>query len=153
MGDFVEIMEDLSNFVERLDSLLFDNHLTVPEVAKHVDVSESTLYSYLRKDRQPDTIVLVRIADYFEVTTDFLLGREPESRATRFRPCPPFSEQIRKLLVRLTISKRKFCEKLPVTRSVLYYWMSGKSIPSLDYLIRLADYFKCSTDYILGREY
>lgn len=142
----------LSNFTENLDSLLFDNHLTVPELAERIEVCDSTIYSYLRKDRQPDTIVLVRIADYFQITTDFLLGREPESRATRFQTCPPFSGQIKKLLERLTVSKRKFCENLPVTRSVLYYWVSGKSIPALDYLFRLADYFKCSIDYILGRE-
>ncbi len=145
-------MEFLSNFVERLDELIFDHGLNGKQFANEIGVVKTTVYNYLNKKRQPDITVLVRIADYFQVTTDFLLGREPESRATRFKTCPPFSEQIKMLLKQIKTSKRKFCENLPVTRSVFYYWLSGKSVPSLDYLIRLADYFKCSTDYILGRE-
>lgn len=38
-------------------------------------LSESTIGMYERNERQPDYDTLNRIANYFKVTTDFLLGR------------------------------------------------------------------------------
>ena len=144
-------MEHLSNFVENLKDLLFDNHLTIPMLAKELNVSEVAAYSYFR-GQQPDIAVLIKIADLFQCTTDFLLGREPESKAKIFRPVPPFPQQLAFLLNYFHVKKYRLCKEVPITHSVIYNWQRGKFAPSLDYIIKLADYFGCSVDFVIGRE-
>ncbi|MCC3938444.1 helix-turn-helix domain-containing protein [Bacillus thuringiensis] len=46
------------------------------ELAQLLQLSESTIGMYERNERQPDYNTLIRIADYFNVSTDFLLGRD-----------------------------------------------------------------------------
>ncbi|HEF1899108.1 helix-turn-helix domain-containing protein [Bacillus cereus group sp. MYBK108-2] len=50
--------------------------ITQKELAKSLQLSESTIGMYERNERQPDYNTLIRIADYFKVSTDFLLGRD-----------------------------------------------------------------------------
>lgn len=78
------------NLPENLIELLEDEGGGIAAFAESIGVSEWTVYSYLRGNA-PETAILVRIADYFGCTTDFLLGLEPEGRQiakNRSRPSP-----------------------------------------------------------------
>ncbi|MGE6368342.1 helix-turn-helix domain-containing protein [Planococcus kocurii] len=46
------------------------------DFAKKIGVSNVVLSRYESDERKPDYDTLQKIADYFEVTTDYLLGRE-----------------------------------------------------------------------------
>ncbi|MGD6932568.1 helix-turn-helix domain-containing protein, partial [Bacillus thuringiensis] len=46
--------------------------ITQKELAQSLQLSESTIGMYERNERQPDYNTLIRIADYFNVSTDFL---------------------------------------------------------------------------------
>lgn len=48
------------------------------------------------------------------------------------------------------MSNDKLAEKLGVARKTLYNWMDNGNIPA-SALIRMADLFSCSVDYLLGR--
>ncbi|KAA0777963.1 MULTISPECIES: helix-turn-helix domain-containing protein [Bacillus cereus group] len=50
--------------------------ITQKELAQSLQLSESTIGMYERNERQPDYNTLIRIANYFNVSTDFLLGRD-----------------------------------------------------------------------------
>lgn len=52
--------------------------LTMKELGERVGVSESAISQYETGKRQPDYETLLRIAEYFGVTTDYLLGNESE---------------------------------------------------------------------------
>ncbi len=152
MRGFVVIMEVLSNFAERLDELMFDAGINGQSLAIEIGISKQQIYYIMNHQRQPSTDVLIRIANYFSCTTDFLLGREPESSAKSFRPVPPFSQQLAFLLQYFHINKYRLCKDIPITHSVIYNWQRGMYAPSLDYILKLADYFGCSVDFVLGRE-
>lgn len=62
--------------MERLKELRKSKKLTLKELGKMVGASESTISLYESGKRQPDYSTLQRFADVFEVTTDYLLGRE-----------------------------------------------------------------------------
>ena len=49
------------------------------QLAKVLDIATSTLGMYETGKREPSLKVMQRIADYFNVTTDYLLGR-PEKK-------------------------------------------------------------------------
>jgi len=50
--------------------------LTQQELAKHLGISPVTISGYENGHREPTIEMLERIADYFDVTVDYLLGRE-----------------------------------------------------------------------------
>ena len=50
-------------------------NLTIVELAKSLGTTYSTLGMYEQNRRRPDNEMLIKIADYFSVTTDQLLGR------------------------------------------------------------------------------
>jgi transcriptional regulator with XRE-family HTH domain len=64
---------------KRLLYLRNKRELTQEELAKIFCMSRSTYAQYEVDRRKPDYDTLQRIADYFKVSTDFLLGRTEES--------------------------------------------------------------------------
>lgn len=62
-------------FPERLTQLRTNRRLPQRELARSLHVSTSAISNYEQRLRYPDIDMLIRIADYFDVTTDYLLGR------------------------------------------------------------------------------
>ncbi|MHB1418484.1 MAG: helix-turn-helix domain-containing protein [Bacillota bacterium] len=60
---------------QRLKQLRNKHNLTLSKLASYLDTTSITLSRYENNQRQPDNETLKKIADYFEVTTDFLLER------------------------------------------------------------------------------
>jgi len=50
------------------------------------------------------------------------------------------------------ISQKELAKYLNISAGNLCEWEKGRIEPSLFFLIKIADYFKCSVDYLLGRE-
>lgn len=46
------------------------------ELAKHLGVVRSTICQYEKEKNEPDLKMLVKIADYFDISVDELLGRK-----------------------------------------------------------------------------
>ncbi len=65
---------------EILKELLGLHEMTQKQLAAALDLSPSALGNYIQGSREPDYRTLVRIADYFHVSTDFLLDRSQEAR-------------------------------------------------------------------------
>lgn len=63
------------SFGERLRQLRENNGKTREELAQFLGVSYSAVSKYEADNRIPSNAILTRIAEYFGVTTDFLLGK------------------------------------------------------------------------------
>ncbi len=59
----------------KLKELRKKNSISQIEIAKYLNIPRSTYSNYENGYAQPDNQMLVKIADYFNVTTDYLLGR------------------------------------------------------------------------------
>ncbi len=64
------------NFSKILKTLRKEKHLTQGQLASYLNTSRSTIAGYETKSRQPDFETLQRLADYFEVSIDFLITGE-----------------------------------------------------------------------------
>jgi len=64
----------MKNFSKRLTDLRQSKGLTQNELAELVNVSRSALSLYELGKREPDYETLVRLADFFDVSVDYLLG-------------------------------------------------------------------------------
>lgn len=59
---------------EKIRYLRIRNNLTSKELSKVLNISESSISLIENGKRKPSLDMIVKIADYFKVTTDFLLG-------------------------------------------------------------------------------
>lgn len=63
---------------ERLKKLRNERKITQEELGKIVNVTKVSISGYENGNRNPDTETLQKLADFFNVSTDFLLGRTDE---------------------------------------------------------------------------
>lgn len=61
-----------------------------------------------------------------------------------------FSERIKELRNSLGINQVEFGQKLNVSKQCISNWENGNIQPSIDMLIRIAETFSVSSDYLLG---
>jgi HTH-type transcriptional regulator, competence development regulator len=66
---------------ETIAKLRKEKGLSQYELADRLGFSRGKLSNYEQGSRQPDYDTLKKIADYFEVSIDFLLGREEKTKA------------------------------------------------------------------------
>ena len=68
----------------------------------------------------------------------------------------PFRERLNHLMFSAHkvqgLTYTKIAQDLGISQSAMAYYKSGKTLPCAEHLIKLADYFGVSTDYLLGRE-
>lgn len=65
---------------ERLRILRKEHKLTQTDVAKEVDISLKSYCRYESGEREPDASTLARMADFYDITADYLLGRSDERK-------------------------------------------------------------------------
>ena len=62
-----------------------------------------------------------------------------------------FAEQLLELRVENNLSRAQLAEKLSVSVRLISYWENGQRECDFDMLIKIADLFSVSVDYLLGR--
>lgn len=60
---------------ERIKNLREDNDLTQQNLADYLKISRSAYKNYENGERGIPTEILIRIADFYNVTIDYLVGR------------------------------------------------------------------------------
>lgn len=68
----------MSKLSERLLALRQERDLSQKNLVKEMGFALNTYVRYERGERVPDADVLVRIADFYGVTLDYLVGRSEE---------------------------------------------------------------------------
>ena len=63
-----------------------------------------------------------------------------------------FGERLQNLRKARNLSQKEVASALSISASVLSNYESSERTPSLENLIALADFYRCSTDYLLGLE-
>lgn len=63
------------SFSERLVSLRKSKQITQKQLAEELGISEIAVQNYESQRRKPAFDVLIALADYFEVSLDYLVGR------------------------------------------------------------------------------
>ena len=64
----------IPTFASRLRQLRLDKNLRQEQVAKLIGVNKSAISKYENNTRQPSFEIFVRLANFYRVTTDYLLG-------------------------------------------------------------------------------
>ena len=72
----------MTTFVDRLKSIRSSSKHTQKQVAEAIDTSEQNYQRYERGSQQPTLPVIVALADFYDVSLDYLVGRsdDPQRR-------------------------------------------------------------------------
>ena len=144
-------MDYLKAVSENLKYLMGEKELNCTELSRAVNIDRSAIARYLRGERLPSTPSLIALADFFGCSADFILGRDEIPAEFAAKPCPPFSEQLKILLKKHNVSKYRLQKDTGINERTISEWAAGRFIPDVGNVIVLADYFKTSTDVVLGR--
>lgn len=90
----------------RIRELRKAKKVTMKELGNMIGVAESTMSLYETGKRKPDPETLSRLADYFNVSVDYLLGRDEEQP----QPAPKYSTDQRKEIVLKKLEKKSLAQ-------------------------------------------
>lgn len=72
-------MNEALTFGEQLKALRIQHDVSPEQLAETIGVAKSLIWTFELDKKLPTYPQLIAIADFFQVTTDFLLNREPVS--------------------------------------------------------------------------
>lgn len=160
-------------FAENLKKLRKGKNLTQIQLADYFGYSHVAVVKWENGTREPDFATLIKLADYFEVTTDYLLGREKEKQPTHFAQAVPNIEEIPQIepnsvvdvkknskiniinaiigvlkLKKLSIKELSIQSGIP--QSTINSWLQGSMLPTAYELQILSLVLDVSADYLLA---
>lgn len=146
-------MNILSNFSETLSELMLIRNLKIKELAQQIGIDGTSITKYFREGVIPKLPHAIAIADYFGCALDYLFGLTNEFVKKNYLPCPSFSQAFDDILRFHNRTKYRLAKDLKISNQSTIAWHKGKSIPTMENLIKIADYFGCTLDELVGRKY
>ena len=141
----------MENFSEILNDLIIESGLSLRKLATQSNVSAIQYSKYLR-GVCPSIDVVVRIANYFDCSVDYLFGLSDKKSIKHFDSynLTVFVDRYKECLEQNNISHWKFAQKYGLSESALRHWQYGDS-PSIASLVTIAKNLSVSIDYLIGR--
>lgn len=140
------------NFVETLSELLIINNLNKKELAEQIGIADTSITKYFTSGVIPKLPYAIAIADYFDCSLDYLFGLTDDYEKKKYLPCPPFVQAFQRALKLNKCTKYRLAKVLKVSNQTTIAWGKGTSIPSIHNLVRIAKYFGCTLDELVGRK-
>ena len=128
---------------DKIKELRTNKKMFQQDLASAFSVSKSTIAMWETNKRVPDTSMLVKIADYFEVTVDYLLEEERRiSAINRFGFCYTYEECERmKAESRNKISSGTLSDEETVNEAInIYKALFSRSLQSSGYSLQHIDF-------------
>ena len=109
-------------------------------------------YSKYLKGSYPTIFVAERIANYFNVSLDYLFGVTENDKPRKYKDVDMsvFLKRYEEVRNNASISHWKLCKTTELSESALRHWEYG-DIPSIESLIIIATNLSTSIDYLVGR--
>lgn len=137
---------------ERIKELMMDKGIDSQTLSKELGVSESTVSRWKNSCKSMRLSSALKIADYFNCSLDFLVGRsEKIMDFMPQKPYPLFYENLRNLMKKKNITRYEIHVNTKIKSSHFVDWSRG-SDPHILSLIELADYLEITLDCLAGRE-
>ncbi len=144
-------MECSEEFKNRFLELISDLDVKKSEVPKLINIDYNVYIKISEFGIIPKPIVLIRIADYFKISIEYLLGRTENSYFEKSDTKIEFIERYQELKEEKILTDYDIAQKLHITTSYTTSWKNKRYIPSIINLILISEIFNVSIDYLLGR--
>lgn len=137
-------------FPKRLVSLRKAAKLTQQQLADQLGITRGTLSMYEIGKREPDFATTQKIADFFGVSIDWLLGKDEISISTK-QSIENFVYRVKQQREKLGISIPDFAKLIGLQPSTIEKWDNSLTkLPGQQTLDKCADVLGVTRDYLLG---
>ncbi|QDK70744.1 helix-turn-helix domain-containing protein [Lactococcus protaetiae] len=145
-------------FTYILKKLRNEKNLTQKQIAEDLGISQPNYQQWESGKRSPSGETLERLADYFQVSTDYLLGRTKEKEI--FRGKLPklqmaeeaaFIERLKRLRKERNLRQVDIADKLGINQVAYGRIELGIVKPKVKHLRVLSEFYNISIDDLLGR--
>lgn len=133
-----------------LKELRLQNKMSQQKLSSHLGVARSTIAMWESGASQPDHATVIKIADLFNVTTDYLLGREGPYSSVPTEETSLFGARLKELRVGAGLSQASLATALSVAQNTVCNWENGSREPNFQTTQRIASFFNVSIDYLMG---
>ena len=138
-------------FSQMLKELMAEQGIKSDKLGKAIGVSGQTVRAWCDGTQQISLSNLVKTADFFHCTTDYLVGHAVYDADFSPKPCPPFYESLRKVMAEQNVTRYRLTTESEIKDAYLTNWKRGAD-PYLTSLIYLADYLGVSIEHLIGRD-
>ena len=141
----------MEKFADVLKDLIDEKGFSLRKLSSESGVSAVQYSKYLR-GAYPKIYVAVRIAEYFDVSLDYLFGIVEERSHPKFKKYDMslFLDRYADARKRANLTHWKLAQQTELSESALRHWEYG-DIPSIESLIIIAINLSTSIDYLVGR--
>ncbi len=138
-------------FQNRVNDLVEDCEVNKSVLPNLIGVDYRSLSNALNYGIIPTPRILIRIADYFNVSIKYLLGTSDNEYFNKAKVKSDFKIRFDFLCKENNVTHYKVSKDLHFNQSYITRWLNKNYLPSLELLELLSDYFKVSIDFLLGR--
>ena len=135
--------------MNRIAELRKQNKLTQEKFSKIIGIGRSTLAMYETNKTEPDFNTLKKMADYFQVSIDCILGYEEKNEGKEGHT-NILTKKLKEL--RGELSQEKYAKIFGLTQRTYSNYETGIREPDIETLIKIANYHNISVDYLIGHD-
>ncbi len=139
------------NFQKRINELVGEQNIKKSTLPSKIGVDYRSVSNALNYGIVPSPRILIRIADYFNVSVKYLLGQTDDEYFSKSKTDSNFDTRFRALCERDSVTFYKVGKDCHFSNSYISRWLNFGYLHSLELLEILSDYFSVSLDYLLGR--
>ncbi len=154
-------------FSKTLTRLIKDNRISQSELASELNTHRQNVYQWVSGKTVPRNDMLSKIADYFEVSIDYLLGKENKQLTVKAQTNPPskfnkqsvkqklnskfkshknlkdiFSDNLKYYRKQAGLTQDDFAKSVQTDPVYISYIENGKRFPSIEYIEKMANVLK-----------
>jgi len=141
-----------NNFSKRIKRLIEENDCANgKQFAELIGVSEPVISKAVNYGIIPSLRTLIKFANTLELSLNYVLGLTEKNDFVPSANPSTFYMRLEELCTQSRLNYGQLAAKMTFPRTYVYEWISEKTLPSLDYVFEMANFFNVSPDYLLGR--
>ena len=137
--------------IQRLSDLRNEAGMTQSKLAEELGVTQQAVNTYENSDKDIMTSTILRIADYFDVSVDYLMGVSESKDILEPRSNDECYKRIGDIRRLKRLSQKQMAELLGVSQQQVGRFESGKYDLSGKRFLQIAEVCDVSLDYLAGR--
>lgn len=145
-------MENITEtFTETLTELLEDAQINVTQLAQKIHCDSAAVRRWFYRQYLPNPETVIKLTDIFRISADYLFGLSDKKDFLKTCCADTFYARYARLRDGNGCSDYFIAKTLEIRDSAISKWKTIKKFPNMLSLLKLASYFHCSLEYLLGR--
>ncbi|MCL2860904.1 MAG: helix-turn-helix domain-containing protein [Firmicutes bacterium] len=138
-------------FSERISDLMAEKEVKSNELAAIIGVNATTITDWKRGKYHIHLTHAIKLADFFECSLEYLMGRSEDFSDFKSKKSPPFYTQFLSVMAECNCTTYRIRRDSGISGGHFNNWKKG-SDPLMPTLFLVADYLDVTLDYLVGRE-